>query len=93
MKQTKTLKTKTDFYKFFQAIPNEKWCTGSFNGHGRYCALGHLGLRNSDEDFTLPNIQNLKKLGGSTDQIISINDNKGLGGTIKERVLNYVKSL
>ena len=31
---------------FFEAIPDEKWCTGtmksSFYGHNQYCALGHI---------------------------------------------------
>lgn len=32
------------FIKKFEAIPEDKWCTGSLGGNGKHCALGHCGM-------------------------------------------------
>jgi len=85
MSKTKVLKTKKDFYKFFDAIPIKKWTRYMLVSHGRCCALGHLGARDSDgkedavsgEDFFRSNnplAKNLKKIGGSVDKLIAAND-------------------
>jgi len=28
--------------EYFESIPANKWCKGSYSKHGRHCALGHL---------------------------------------------------
>lgn len=39
------MKTAREFYDFYAAIPEEKWCTGAYeNLKGQCCALGHLDI-------------------------------------------------
>lgn len=38
------LRTAEDFKRFFEGIPDEKWCTQVYiDDNGRCCAMGHLG--------------------------------------------------
>jgi hypothetical protein len=52
--------TSTDFIKFFEPIPEEKWCVGEFiNTDGKCCALGLCGGRwreQTDESISLFNL-------------------------------------
>ena len=102
----KTLKTKKDFYKFFQAIPNEKWARGALCSHGRHCALGHLGVRvKTQDDFEdTPTGKALLRLGGTAQDLIDANDSGYYNDlpfndqddakrTIKESVLAYIQDL
>jgi hypothetical protein len=41
------------FVKKFEAIPDDQWCTGTLSeGDNRFCALGHLGLRDYYDEPT-----------------------------------------
>lgn len=33
------------FAKYFDGIPEDKWCEGGFTKGERHCALGHLGVQ------------------------------------------------
>lgn len=47
------MKTASEFIAFFEAIPEEKWCTGTYHDGDRHCAYGHLiiaDLENHSED-------------------------------------------
>lgn len=95
MSKNKVLKTKKDFYNFFNEIPTKKWARNKLVSHGRYCALGHLGVRDSDgkpeegmsgEDMfknNSPIAKNLKKIGGDVDDLVSANDG-GFWGDIED---------
>lgn len=61
------LQTAEDFYKFFAAIPEEKWtCTSLDRGNGVHCILGHLGVcRTQHKQYVVPTRQcgrNLRRL-------------------------------
>ena len=50
------MKTAQDFIDFFEAIPDDQWCTDYYEKNGRRCAEGHLGttdFRITDEARTL----------------------------------------
>lgn len=44
----KTKYTVDYFINKFSRIPTNKWTTGDYKKHGRYCALGHAGCRGGD---------------------------------------------
>lgn len=95
------MKTLTDYIKFFEAIPEEKWCTGDFKDfQGRHCAIGHLGMRSGDS-FTNPikpvkTLAKLLKEDRYPQKLVSANNGytycnyHTLGKTPKERTLNYL---
>jgi len=85
----KTFKTLEEYYDFFEAIPEEKWCTHNFeNYYGQRCVIGHLTDGVGDV-FGCNNFETL-----TYHSPISINDGMGefykLGDTPKERVLSYI---
>lgn len=90
-------KTIDDYISFYQAIPDDKWCTGVFTtDDGRCCALGHLGERNMNTTpIDVKNLQDMAIKYG--DYISDVNDGSPeylhLGDTPKERVVNYLKNL
>jgi hypothetical protein len=95
----KKLKTVKDFIKFFDAIPEDKWITGTFANGDKCCAIGHLGMRKWGDQPEA--VTTLAKLVGQDREypevIASVNNNGSwdedyseLGKTPKERVLNYL---
>lgn len=86
------------FIRKFEAIPDNRWCTGAFYNKdtNSYCALGHCGgttekaytVEGSELDYLF------KEYGYPS--IASVNDDlTEFGTTPKERiltVLNYIKS-
>ena len=39
------------FINKFEKIPSKNWCTDKvWDGEGRYCALGHCGVKKDEED-------------------------------------------
>lgn len=88
------------FIEKFEAIPDEKWCTGVFEDMtGACCALGHCGYRGynvTDES------RSLSRLFGRYHQVGCINDGDELGDgeivekygyTPKERILNALREI
>jgi hypothetical protein len=53
------MKTATEFIEFFEAIPEEKWTTGTFKKGDQCCAEGHLRQRRTRYRH---NIERLEKL-------------------------------
>lgn len=98
-KPIRNLKSVKDFIAFFEAIPANKWCTGSFkNQAGQCCAMGHLGRGDNanPEKIATANAAagRLNSLiGGSIisvndGSIISVNDGSGYsGGTLNYQEL------
>lgn len=90
-----------DYYiSFYQAIPDDRWCTGVFiTDEGSCCALGHLGEReDAINRKELIEFRQLLDLYGSSDHSITdVNDGADeflyLGDTPKERVINFLKQL
>lgn len=101
-KPIRNLKSIKDFISFFEAIPDSKWCTGSYqNGNGQCCALGHLGRGDySDPKKTAESTAATGRLAVLLSEgagIVSVNDANDyqskfleLGATPKERVINYL---
>ncbi len=78
-KKIPVLKTKKDFYEFFEAIPDQKWNKGNFKRGSTYCALGHLGCRNKEPSQITPALReweetenglNFLALGGTGDELM-----------------------
>jgi hypothetical protein len=44
-----TTYTRDYFIAKFEAIPEDKWCTDSYEFQGRHCALGHCGLNGGND--------------------------------------------
>lgn len=89
------------FIRKFSRIPRNKWTKGTFHSHGRSCALGHCGEGKWVDGGSAGKLLQLAP------NIIMANDKgylvkrtpEGLertylsGTSIKERVINYLKSL
>lgn len=87
------------FLNKFEAIPEERWTTGSYNnGHGQSCALGHCFEWGQFFSKVMPDKDQLVKLFEHHNMnIIDANDGNYNGGDItycefgdspKERVIN-----
>lgn len=92
-----TLKTVDDFIRFYEAIPDDKWCVGAFNkryddGVLRHCAIGHLVAGSGNAD-TLRRLWDFSKSG----PVEYVNDGKGMylhfGKTPKARILNALNKI
>lgn len=53
------MKTAAEFIEFFEAIPEEKWCTRSFANGDKCCAHGHLGSSNDQFSTDSKNLHEL----------------------------------
>lgn len=54
------MRTATDFYRFYERIPKDRWCKRVYRRGKRRCALGHLGQRQGEpEPCYVQNILNL----------------------------------
>jgi len=93
--------TAEEYYNFFEAIPEKKWCTGRFQIEpvglepvGQRCAIGHLTDGKGDGYGNHPFRDFLSFLDkGNSQNAASINNGsnklaKMLGDTPKERILN-----
>lgn len=50
------------FIKKFEAIPEDKWCTGEFDLNGRHCVFGHCGMSAESTVGKIPEAQALTSL-------------------------------
>lgn len=84
------------FIAKFEAIPEERWCTGALiDGQGRCCAFGHCGDR---EDGDIPTEANELQMLGLRHglRFAAINDGRFAGfnqPTPKQRILAALRSL
>jgi hypothetical protein len=81
------------FYNKFEAIPEEKWTTGSKGWHGpEFCVLGHCsegpGIGHTDESRAFREL--IERVGDRMGYLVNDGTNQfeQLGLTPKERVLN-----
>jgi len=93
------------FIAKFEAIPEDKWCTGVLRSLNRSCALGHCGATTCSPTFKNHplEVQELIRItGGSKDGVLPIigEVNDGFIGELKrgdsspkQRVVHYLKSL
>lgn len=93
-------KTLPEYYEFFDAIPEEKWCVDKYqNQEGQMCAVGHLTGPDGDVYTRSHPIRSklsikaeLKHYGRY--DAARINNGSGetavLGDTPKERILNAI---
>lgn len=84
-----------EFYDFYSAIPDERWCTGRFIKGKACCALGLIGERDSVPGWTANTGRLAKLLGVTIEDIMFTND--GIGRefpqpTPKARILALIKS-
>ncbi len=92
------MKTLLDYYKFFESIPEEKWCNYKLlNDKGQCCARGHLGTRLlAGRIIESPEAIKFYELTNSSFMVVSlINDGKHYGfnqPTPKARILAFIKS-
>lgn len=93
------MKTLQDYYNFFAAIPDEKWCRFQLlDNEGRSCARGHLGSRLPTGQIVatepLEVLEFYKLLGASKWIVTNINDGVSVNypqTTPKERILAFIK--
>lgn len=95
-----TFKTLPEYYEFFEAIPEEKWCVDKFiNEQGQMCAIGHLTgvygdtfTRNHPIRSKLSIKATCKHYGRYSAARINngANEMADLGDTPKERILNAI---
>jgi hypothetical protein len=95
-----TFKTLPEYYEFFEAIPEDKWCVGKFkNEQGQMCAVGHVAGPLGDWFTRSHPIRSKMSIKGDirnhgTYDAANINNGSGemadLGETPKERVLNAI---
>ena len=93
--------TLEDFYEFFAAIPEDKWCVIRFEHNGRHCARGHLGTR--DRLMPAPLEQRLKFLlisgGSGLSELVEANNGimwpygEIANNGAKHRVLKFLANL
>jgi hypothetical protein len=94
-------KTLPEYYEFFNAIPEEKWCVDKYqNQEGQMCAVGHL--TGPDGDIHTRNHPIRSKLSIKSElnpycryyDAARINNGSGemadLGDTPRERILNAI---
>ena len=75
MKTPDQLQTAQDFLDFFEAIPEEKWCTTVYeNEDGQRCAEGHLIYAGG---LTHNLVHKMEKLFPAHFSIIRVNDGVG----------------
>lgn len=92
------MNTLLDYYKFFESIPEEKWCNYNvLNTQGQRCARGHLGTRLvAGQVIESPEAIKFYELTNSNHVDIShVNDNIHYGfnqPTPKARILAFIKS-
>lgn len=89
------MKTLQEFYDFYSAIPDERWCIGEFVKGKTSCALGLIGERGDCPDLSFSTKLFTKLLGLSMEEIIFVNDgldDKYLQPTPKARILALIKS-
>jgi len=92
------MNTLLDYYKFFKAIPSNKWCKHRLvDNQGRHCVRGHLGTRISEGTVveSLEAIKFYQLLGVTRSIVKDIND--GVNSCFqqprpKSRILAYIKS-
>jgi len=92
------LTTPEDFYNFYDAIPEELWCMGSWHHGQQHCAIGHLG-QTSNEAKELDSIFTngcIKKTIPDWD-IVDCNDGKSkykdYAPTPKKRILKALRAM
>lgn len=86
------------FINKFEAIPEEKWTDSGrlFDGDKR-CALAHCGVVGNRDGRNLGNYIHTEESNALMNffenkyDIWNINDNSSIGGTSKQRILNYLK--
>ena len=94
--------TRKNFIAYFEAIPDEEWCTRSLDAPcGKKCALGHLGIKNYTNGVNEPIhvkalAEILKKFAPNEKDsecvVYRVNDEcRSLGKTPKERILTALK--
>lgn len=96
----KKLKTLTDLYNLFKAIPEKEWTKGimeesSKKGAIRRCAVGHLrhALTGGTTGVGTDTYAQLQKLGVSQDDLINANDEGHGKKTAKKQTLKFIKNL
>lgn len=90
------------FIQKFSAIPEELWCTQTYESQGQFCAYGHCGYRpySGESERAIPECNALGNVFGDLLLPIRINDGEKasrsrdgkdysvLGTTPKERIIN-----
>lgn len=71
--------TVDEYIKFFEAIPEDKWCTGNFHKGEKSCALGHLRNAGLDDDFLHDILRSVMPFGAN---VVVIND--GLSNSFRQ---------
>jgi hypothetical protein len=99
-----TVETKEDLINMVEKIPNKKWYVGNFSNskEDAFCFLGHIGMRDSNEDKTI--LFKLRQLLGMNpksysrikiiERIGGINDGKNRlyrQATPKQRILAFLR--
>jgi hypothetical protein len=82
------LRTRDDFITFFEAIPDEQWCVGTFHTPNKtaHCVIGHIERVKAEATAT---VRRLEKLIVNP---VSVNDNAtALGATPKTRILTALR--
>ena|ERR1700733_10901722 len=94
MKTPQQIHDAKGYYKFFECIPEEKWCIGQFhNSEGQSCAIGHLV---KSGDFTGESRCAFDALIGCNTTMLNDDPagiNRYLGPTPKQRILNKLKEI
>jgi hypothetical protein len=65
------------FIKKFEAIPEDLWAIGSYCDEGKFCALGHTGVRAKMKDYTEEGNALFYILIKTGEGVITINDGGG----------------
>ena len=47
------IQTIPQLIEFYESIPDDKWCVKEYQREDRYCALGHLGFDQDNDDTPL----------------------------------------
>jgi hypothetical protein len=84
------------FTNKFEAIPEESWCTGTYNFGDKRCAYGHCGL--SEEVPSMANVPEARALRDLDrtrvfNRINDGNDSRYQQKTPKQRVLAALKDI
>ena len=79
------------FYRFFNRIPEEKWCRNYFFMGNQRCVLGHLGvITRSDLN---PSAQKLISLFRAYDRRDPADINNSTFNMPKQNILNHLKKM